>query len=72
MKVELVAACVRIADVVERMWMYAASHPDGFTVCLEDMSVPEEGISVAYSDTQNSFGREGLRKAVQNNQMAYM
>lgn len=49
---------------VDYCWDYARKHPDGFTLRIDDFSIPAEGIVVAYAVTQNHFGKEGLRRAV--------
>ncbi|MDD6668845.1 MAG: hypothetical protein PUE54_04260 [Bacteroidales bacterium] len=51
-------------QIVDYCWLYAQNHPDGFTLRLTDMSAPAEGIVVSYAATQNSFGKDGLRRAV--------
>lgn len=54
----------QVLSVVEHVWIYAQSHPAGFTLNLETMQPVEKGLVVAYRDTQRSFGKEGLAKAV--------
>ena len=39
----------------------AKQNPTGFTVDLTTLKKVIKGISVAYIETQNSFGEEGLR-----------
>ena len=51
-------------QIVDYCWLYAQNQPDGFTLRLTDMSAPAEGIVVSYAATQNSFGKDGLRRAV--------
>jgi len=41
-------------------------NPYGFTVDLTTLKKVTSGISVAYFDTQNSFGNEGLKKVIQH------
>lgn len=48
----------------DRLWEYACENPFGFTVNVIDWTIPSEGISVAYLETQDSHGREGLRKSL--------
>lgn len=43
---------------------FAAQNPYGFTISLVDFSTPNRGYCVAMKETQNSFGDEGLRKAL--------
>ena len=49
-----------VAADVGKIWDYSLSHPDGFTVETRTLSVPEDGISVAYSATQGMHSREDL------------
>lgn len=51
-------------EIVDYCWLYAQNHPDGFTLRLTDMTTPAEGIVASYAATQNSFGKDGLRRAV--------
>ncbi|MGM9832243.1 MAG: hypothetical protein ACI31A_00960 [Candidatus Limisoma sp.] len=51
-------------EIVDYCWLYAQNHPDGFTLRLTDMTAPDEGIVASYAATQNSFGKDGLRRAV--------
>ena len=46
--------------VVERVWRYSATHPDGFTLNVSTMDEPTEGICVGYAATQDCHSREGL------------
>ena len=47
-------------EVVKRVWRFAQSRPDGFTVDVRTMKEPSEGIAVSYSATQRSHSRESL------------
>jgi len=51
----------RCVDIV---WDYSQTHPSGFTIDVVTLEVPKKGIVVSYEATQNSFGKEGLRKAI--------
>lgn len=42
----------------------ANRNPDGFTVDLTTLKKVTKGISVAYLETQDSFGEEGLRRVL--------
>jgi fructokinase len=42
----------------------AKQNPDGFTVDLTTLKKVTGGISVAYLETQNSFGDEGLKRVI--------
>ena len=49
-----------VEAIVERVWQFSQSHPDGFTVNVRTMKEPTEGISVSYAATQGSHSRESL------------
>lgn len=49
-----------IEAIVERVWEFGQSHPDGFTVDVRTMTEPTEGIAVSYAATQGSHSRESL------------
>ena len=49
-----------VVSMVERVWQFGQSHPDGFTVDLRTMQEPSEGIAVSYAATQGSHSRESL------------
>ena len=51
------ASEVAVADWI---WTYSQAHPDGFTVDVRKRKEPTEGISVAYSTTQNRHSKEDL------------
>ena len=42
----------------------AEANPDGFTVDLTTLKKVTKGISVAYIDTQDCFGEEGLKRVL--------
>ena len=42
----------------------AKENPDGFTVDLTTLKKITKGISVAYLETQDSFGEEGLKRVL--------
>lgn len=42
----------------------AEANPQGFTVDLTTLKRVTKGISVAYIDTQDSFGEEGLKRVL--------
>lgn len=48
----------------DRVWEYSKNNPDGFTLNIETFKPVILGIAVAYLATQDSFGREGLRKVI--------
>lgn len=47
-----------------RVWEYSKENPQGFTLNLETMEQPQEGICVAYIETQGSHGREQLTRVI--------
>ena len=44
----------------------AGKNPDGFTVDLTTLKEVTKGISVAYLETQDSFGEEGLKRVLKH------
>jgi fructokinase len=44
----------------------AKENPEGFTVDLTTLKKVTGGISVAYLETQNSFGDEGLKRVLKH------
>jgi fructokinase len=44
----------------------AEENPEGFTVDLTTLKKVTGGISVAYLETQNSFGDEGLKRVLKH------
>lgn len=49
--------------LVEQFWELAKNNPDGFTFSLE-LETPTAGYCVAFKATQDSFGKEGLKKCL--------
>lgn len=54
--------------LIEAIKEIARKNPDGFTVELETLNPVTRGISVAYLETQDSFGDEGLKKVLLHSQ----
>lgn len=52
------------ARLAEAVWIFSQTHPDGFTLDIRTLTVPTEGICVAYGATQNSHGRQALDAVV--------
>ena len=59
-------------DLATALWVIGQTMPEGFTLDLDTMRQPTEGLMVSYKETQNSFDRkslpgpagiEGLRRA---------
>ena len=73
--VTLVSACANadmpatgqpdsLTAIADEVWAYSQSHPDGFTLDVRTMTVPEEGIAVSYAETQGSHSRSQLDQVV--------
>ena len=44
----------------------AMQNPDGFTLNINNGELITSGYAVAYKETQNSFGMDGLRNAIKH------
>ena len=53
-------------ELVNVIYAMGQMHPDGFTLDLNDMSQPKEGLIVSYKATQNSFGRSSLPAVIRH------
>lgn len=51
-------------QLFEAILEIANANPDGFTVDLTTLKKVTKGISVAYLETQDSFGEEGLKRVL--------
>ena len=51
-------------ELSNQVWTYSLSHPDGFTIDLNTMTTPTEGIVVAYAATQGCHSREKLNYVI--------
>lgn len=51
--------------MIERLKEIADENPNGFTVYTETLEPVKKGWVVANKETQNCFGDEGLRKALE-------
>ena len=49
-----------VEAIVEQVWQFSKTHPDGFTVDVRTMEEVSEGIAVAYAATQGRHSRESL------------
>ena len=58
-----------VDDMADQVWTYSMTHPDGFTLDLSTMTVPSEGIVVAYEATQGSHSREKLNYVISHAMM---
>lgn len=52
-------------DALDWCWEQSKTHPDGFTVDILRRQHLSEGIAVGYAETQNSLGKEGLRRCIE-------
>ena len=59
---------VTSTTLVDNLWTYSQTHPDGFTLNISTWEVPEEGIAVAYSATQDRHDRADLEYVVSHAQ----
>lgn len=53
-------------QTADRVWAFAQSHPDGFTLDVRTMTVPSEGIAVSYAATQGCYSRSSLNVVVRH------
>jgi fructokinase len=51
-------------QLTDGVWEYSLINPEGFTLNIETMKPIKYGLSVAYQDTQDSFGKESLNKVI--------
>ena len=51
-------------QIIERVWEYSKKNPHGFTLNIETFKPIKFGICVAYLETQNSFGKQGLELVI--------
>ena len=56
-------------QLFEAILAIAKQNPDGFTVDLTTLKKVTKGISVAYLETQDSFGEEGLKRVLNHAEM---
>ena len=65
--VQLVFLCsCGTTSLVDKVWVFSQSHPEGFTLDVRTMTEPSEGIAVSYATTQSSHSRNQLGKVVRN------
>ena len=53
-------------DLATALWVMSQTMPEGFTLDLNTMSYPKEGLIVAYEATQNSFDRKSLPAVIKH------
>ena len=51
-------------SIVDEVWAFSQTHPEGFTLDVRTMTEPDEGIAVSYAETQNSHSLSQLDKVV--------
>ena len=53
-------------DIATAVWVMKQAHPEGFTLDLNTMSFPTEGLMVSYKETQDSFDRKSLPAVIKH------
>ena len=53
-------------ELVNVIYAMGQMYPDGFTLDLDTMRQPTEGIMVSYKETQNSFDRKSLPAVIKH------
>ena len=51
-------------ELIDSVWEYAQNNPYGFTLNIDTLKPVKFGICVAFKETQNSFGKESLKKVI--------
>ena len=57
-----------VVTLADSLWTYSQTHPDGFTLSISTWEEPAEGITVAYSATQDRHDRADLDYVVSHAQ----
>ena len=47
-------------DLCNVIWVMGQMYPDGFTLDVNSLTLPQEGIMVSYAATQNSFDKKSI------------
>lgn len=55
-----------MTDLVNEVWRIAMQNPRGFTVTLPDCKPVRSGYCIGHKETQNSFGKRGLKKVIEH------
>jgi len=55
-----------MTNLVERVLEYSKKNPYGFTLNIETLESVKFGFSVAFKETQDSFGAESLEKVIRH------
>lgn len=53
-------------ELVNVIYAMGQMYPDGFTLDLNTMRQPTEGLMVSYKETQNSFDRKSLPAVIKH------
>lgn len=53
-------------DLIEQVWQIARQNPKGFTITLPDCKPVRSGYCIGHKDTQNSFGKRGLKRVIEH------
>lgn len=53
-------------DLANVIYVMGEMYPEGFTLDLNTMRQPTEGLMVSYKETQNSFSRKSLQKVLKH------
>lgn len=53
-------------DLINRLLQIAEENPKGFTVTIPECEPVTSGYCIGHSETQNSFGVDGLKKVVEH------
>ena len=58
----------RVSDkeLVSVIWAMGQMYPDGFTLSLDSLRQPKEGLAVSYLATQNSFDKKSLPAVIKH------
>lgn len=55
-----------MVKLVEMVWQIAEQNPKGFTITLSDLKPVTTGWCIGHRETQNSFGKKGLKKVIEH------
>ena len=53
-------------DLATAVWVIGQTMPEGFTLDLNTMTYPKDGLYVSYKETQNSFDRKSLPAVIKH------
>ncbi len=55
-------------SLVDKVWEFSQTHPDGFTIHIPDLTEPTSGIAVSYAATQDSHSKSSLPMVISHAQ----